>query len=497
MRRPQYPPSYDKGIYSARVLSAREAATSGQFLVAEIDSSNSEKIIPFKARIHILSEYPQIYPGQRLAFSGALRPLPEVPAVPDIIDLQKSLRREGVTATAAVPLDSILYIAESARVRTWFARANEYLLVKLMRSNLKPGTINVLAAILLGRSEMLPPQTRVSYSAAGLSHVLALSGMHVSVIAMIIAVALWPFYFGRHVRTRLLLTILALWFYAALTAFIPSVTRAVIMATVYMLGRILQRRSSPLNSLCLAAILILLVNPHDLYAAGFQLSFAAVLGIILFYPLINRVDRRNHPGLYALVSYPALSISAMTFAGIISAYHFHMFPVYFLLANITVVLLIPLLMIVGLLSLGFGLNFGADMICWAMEKVAELISALPGATLSGLYPTVWLTLLLLLLMGIFAYGVHESKRFVAYESALLFFGALICCAVKPAVRYPESETFIIEEPRATQTIMTAGDSCFILTTAALPSEREEIEARYQLILRDFTAKRELTAPILK
>lgn len=496
-RRPQQPPGFGVNDYAATVISTREAKTSGQLLVARIDSIGGAGVAPFKARVHVVSEIPGIYPGQRIRFGAKLGALPVVPDVPDIVDLQKNLRRQGVVASAVVPVDSIRYIASANRLKEWFARANESLMCRIGQSPLEPQTINILAAMLLGRGHMLDDTTRADYSAAGMSHVLALSGLHVGIIAMIIAFALWPFYFGRHVRTRLMLTVLALWFYVALTGFIPSVTRSVIMVSVYMFGRILQRRSSSFNSLCLAAILILLFVPEDIYSAGFQLSFAAVAGIIMFYPLLNRVDRRRHPQLYMLASYPALSVSAMLFAGIVSTFYFHAFPVYFLFANLLIVPIVPLLILSGILSLLFRVDFGADLLCRAMDGVSDFFSELPAAVLPDLYPPSWLIILLLAILTLLAYGLHRRSLFLAIEASILFAGILACCAVMPHKVYPEREIYEIAEYRSRQTIVVEGDSCFIHTTATLPADRKEIEARYQLILRDFVAKRHLPTPILK
>ncbi len=497
LRQPQQPPSFGKNEYTAIVKTTREASTSGQLLIAEIDSVGCDKVRPFMSRLHFVGETPQLWPGQRIKFSSGLKPLLPVPAVPDILDLQSNLRRIGVTAVATIAEDSIKYIASANHLKEWFAKANEALLVRLKRTPLQPQTVDVLSAMLLGRGEMLPDKTRADYSAAGMSHVLALSGLHVGIIAIMVAFALWPFYFGRHVRTRLVLTISALWFYAAITAFIPSVTRSVIMATVYMAGRILQRKSSALNSLCLAAILILLVTPEDIYSVGFQLSFSAVLGIILFYPLINRVNRRQYPKLYNLVSYPALSISAMSFAGIVSAYHFHLFPLYFLVANLIIVPIVPLLIFSGVLSMIFQSNFGADYLCGAMDWISETISKLPMSTFGNLYPPEWLIFVLLVLLLLLACGVHGRHKFVAAESLLIFTTIIICCIVMPRTEYPDSEKYTVVENRSIQTIVATQDSCFIYTTAKLPAEREEIEARYQLLLRDFAGKRNLPLPKLK
>lgn len=497
LRRPAEPPVFSAATCSATVLTVKEAATAGYLAVAEIDSVDARAVSPFKARLHFLSETPEPMAECRVCFSGKIRPLPPCPVVPDIVDMQAGLRRQGVTATVAVAADSIRYMAPTRSLRYIFAKANGAVMMRLMQCNLSSRTIQVLAAVLLGRSEMIDADTRMHYSAAGLSHLLALSGMHVGIIAMIIAVALWPFYFGRHMRSRLVLTIAALWLYAALTAFIPSVTRAVIMASVYMLGRILERRASSFNSLCLAAIVILIVNPDDLYAIGFQLSFSAVAGIILFYPLINRVNRRNHPRLYALASYPALSVSAMILTGVVVMFHFHTFPLYFLAANLLAVPVMPLLVCAGIPALLFDIGAPADFLAELLDRIAAVTASLPGAVIDNLYPPAWFVIGLLAMLCGFAVAARVGSRFGMYEAAIVMAGLFLCLIVRPAVRYPEREEYVVPETGSTQRIVVANGTCTVLTDAATESERKEIEERYGILLRDFIGKRGLEAPVAK
>lgn len=492
LRNPVRSPSFSTNSYCAYILSVSEAKTDGFLAVAEIDSIGRQKVKPFKARLNLLNDYPEPVPGSRIRFTARLREFPQPPEVPDIVDLQADLRRQGVTATAAFPRDSIQYIAATHSLRYYCALANNASLDRLKRADLNPQTTDILAAILLGRSHMISDRTRTSFSAAGLSHLLALSGMHVGFIAMVIAFALWPLYFGRHVRTRLILTIVALVAYAAFTGFIPSVTRAVIMATVYLTGRIIQRKSPPLNSLCLAALLILIVNPSDLYSAGFQLSFAAVAGIILYYPLINCVNRRKHPVLYKLWSYPALSVSAMILTGIVAAFHFHTYPLYFLPANLLIIPLVPFAVFSGIITLIFQEPFLSDFFIDAIDWVAEFCAHLPGAVINGLYPSALTVIILVTLLIIIAFALQSRNRFYICETLILIAGIGICLAVKPSPIYPEREVYTIAEHRSTQQIITAPDTCYVLTDAKTPESVAEVEARYSILLRDFMAKRKLT-----
>lgn len=496
-RHPQEPPLFGNGTCCGYILSVNEAQSTGYLAVAEIDSINDHKVRPFKARVHLLINCEEPISGERLKFKTRLIPLAAKPNIPDAIDLSADLRRQGVTASAVVPSDSIVYLSPTYSLRYYCARANDAALRRLMRTGLDDTTIDILAAMLLGRSRLLTTDTRDAYSASGLSHLLALSGMHVAVIAMIVSLALWPFYFGRHVRTRLILTIVALFAYAAFTGFIPSVTRAVIMGAVYMTGRIIQRKSPPLNSLCLAAIIILLIKPADLYSAGFQMSFAAVLGIIVFFPLINRLNRRKHPWFYAVASYPALSVSAMILTGVVSAYHFHTFPIYFLPANLMVIPLVPLAVASGVVSILFEIPFLSGVLVSAIDYTAGLWAHLPGATVMNLYPSGLESVLLAFVIAFAGLALNGGKRFWIYESLIVLAGVIVIMTVRIRAVYPERETYSVSTPRYSLTILAEDGQCIICTDAKAGADLEEIYNLYSIILRDFMAKRNIETLIVK
>lgn len=475
--------------YSAEILSIREAETAGRLAIVEIASVNGRRVAPFKARIHFLNEAPALSAGQELSFCSELKPLSPPLDIPDARDLQADLRRRGVTVTAAVLSDSIRRIADTPGVLPRLRRLNSAALGELQKAPLSAQSIDMLAAMLLGDSQYIDGDTRTLFSASGLSHVLALSGMHVGVIAMIISFVLWPLYFSRHRRTRLFVTLIALWAYAAFTAFSPSVTRAVIMASVYLGGKIIERHSLPLNSLCLAAILILAFRPMDLYALGFQLSFAAVLGIILFYPLINRINRREHPRLYWLVSFPALSLSAMLFAGIVSAFHFHTFPLLFIFSNILIAPLVPLFIISGLVSMLLHIAGPTDFLASAIEWVARMTASVPGASVPDLYPSLFFVIAVIATLSVAAIATHRDSRrfavFFAYLTAVL----LVVEFARPTPIYPAVEQYVIADTRHTHILRKEGDSCTLYTPARVEADRRDLRDLYALILHDYLRKR--------
>lgn len=483
--------------YAGEVKALSEASTSGRNVVVKISMVDSVRVRPFAMRLHLLSERPYFTAGQLIEFSCELRALKSPPAIPDIIDLSATLRQRGVVAYGNVERENLKVTGNAVGLMAAGRRLNAECRLRLMQCDLSGGSIAMLDAMLFGNDELLGDGDRQIYSAAGLAHLLALSGMHVGIIAMIVSFALWPLYVGRHNRTRLTLVMVALWAYGILTGFAPSVARAIIMATVYMAGRILERHSVSINSLCLAGMLILLFNPADLYSAGFQLSFSAVAGIILFFPLLNRVDRRSHPVLYRVVSAPALSVSAMILSGIVAAFHFHSYPLLFLMSNLAVTPIVPIFVtsgaIVFVLHLA-GVNLPAagelvEIAGNAINEVARITSQLPFSSADSLYPPSWFVIAVWLSLAGLAAATHVRHFAAKVACMMAFAGATIALAVAAPPSNSTDETFVVNDYRHTHMIRRTGAELTFFTTSQVEQEREELRALYSRMLTDYMALR--------
>ena len=152
----------------------------------------------------------------------------------------------------------------------------------------------VMTAFTLGDKTDIPKRLKNSYRNAGVMHTLALSGLHVGIIWTIIITLLFAFkinYIGK--LTGLAITIVIIILYSIITGFSPSVQRAGIMLTVWRVSDITFRQTDKWNILCISALIICLLDPSALFKAGFQLSFAAVAGIALIYPVINESFKRT------------------------------------------------------------------------------------------------------------------------------------------------------------------------------------------------------------
>ncbi|MCF7887777.1 MAG: ComEC/Rec2 family competence protein, partial [Candidatus Omnitrophica bacterium] len=166
---------------------------------------------------------------------------------------------------------------------------NNYCL-EVFKNNCSLRAKNFLAAIFLGRKELIGKEKEFIQN-AGLSHLLAISGLHVGLISLIL------FYFLRffHISFRAILFILSIFliFYVAATGFRPSTQRAVLMYLVFALGFFLKRKVEVLNSLGLAGVILVLLSPPIIYDIGFQLSFLAVFGIVLGFKIFPYKQQSN------------------------------------------------------------------------------------------------------------------------------------------------------------------------------------------------------------
>lgn len=193
-------------------------------------------------------------------------------------------------------------------------------------------------ALLIGVRDELDQDQKQGFVRSGTMHVLAVSGAHVGLIWAVLnfMLAWW----GKRQWPRIargLLILLALWAYAGLTGAEPSVLRATVMCSLFTVGGMVLRASAHLNSLFAASLLLLLWDPLMLWQLSFQLSFLAVLGIILFYrPLLLAWEPPNQV-LHYLWSAVAVSIAAQLTTTPLSMFVFRSFPVWFLPANVVVV----------------------------------------------------------------------------------------------------------------------------------------------------------------
>ncbi|MCJ7811877.1 ComEC family competence protein, partial [bacterium] len=237
----------------------------------------------------------------------------------------------------------------------------------------------LLYALLIGEQGMISPEIRDSFEKTGVIHVLAVSGFNVGFVRLIFMTIFGLLKLPYPIRV--ILTVLGLILYALLTEMKAPVSRATIMATVYLIGTLIERRSDPFNVIGVAALTILLLNPQELFDIGFQLSFISVAAILYFYkklsafPLILKISQqmKHKPICSYCLSILLVSLSAQIGTIPLTVYYFNQIP---LLALITNIFAIP---VVGLnVILGFTTVITALISSW----IAEIYGTLNEAILS-------------------------------------------------------------------------------------------------------------------
>lgn len=220
---------------------------------------------------------------------------------------------------------------------------------KLEDAGFKGEPLNLIEAMLLGRRDNISKETLSNFQDSGVIHVLAISGLHVGIILMFLH---WLTYFTLYHRlTRLarpLIIIIGLWGFAFIAGLSPSVVRATLMFSILSFSYFLQRRTSTVNILCIALLLMLVYQPQYLFQAGFQLSFTAVLGILMLHPRLKKIYQARY--FLDRIIWDVLSVSVIAQISVLPLllYYFNQASALFWLANIMV---IPFLGII----LGFGI----------------------------------------------------------------------------------------------------------------------------------------------
>jgi len=288
--------------------------------------------------------------------------------------------------------------------------------------------------MLLGRKDYLSPEVKDVFQQTGISHLLAVSGLHAGLIYMIFT----GLFFRLKGRMRRFLVeglaVAAVWSYSMMTGFGPSVQRAAGMISLFALSRMFNRRVEPLQVLVIAFILQTALNPLALFRLGFQLSYLAVAGIFIVYSSWTRLIRTPVRILKRIWDFAGVSIAAQTFTLPFILVYFHEFPLYFLLGNL---LLVPLGLMVFYLSAGYltilSLGFSIplmehflDLLIRLMVSTGEGIASFPHAIIGfdSFSPFHMLGYYLLLSLLFFAKGLSKFKRICWVLSLALVFSML-------------------------------------------------------------------------
>jgi competence protein ComEC len=274
-------------------------------------------------------------------------------------------------------------------------------------------------ALLLGYKNDLDRSLVQSYSNVGVVHIIAISGLHLGLIYWILLLIFKPFTRFRKLKwISPLLSIICLWLFSLLAGAQPSVLRAAFMFTILLTAEMTGKKSSIINSLALSAFLLLCINPFWLWDIGFQLSYAAVLSIVLFMQPIYSLFYVKNKWLDMIWKLNAVTISAQILTTPLSIYHFHQFPNFFLLSNCIAVPLSSLVLfseialcifyMIPLIAIFLGKVSG--FLIGLMNQFVEWMDKMPGAVSRGLEMDVSQTILLYIIITALTVWIFFKKQ---------------------------------------------------------------------------------------
>jgi len=332
-----------------------------------------------------------LIPGDELLVYAQME-VPQNRTEAPTFDFARYLYYKGISGTAYVP-SGAWKKTEGGPMGNWKMKAlrlREWIIGKYRQWGVGTEQLPVLSALTLGYKHELDEETREEYSVAGISHVLALSGMHIGIIWLLLDTLLRPLVRMRLKWLKGITVIGLLWAFAFVVGLEASVVRAVIMCMLMEIGRISGSRPFSLNTLSIAALGMLLYRPFYLFDVGFQLSFIAVASILWLYPLVNGAFRfKNRVGRW---TWGVLSVSMAAQLGTAPwvMYYFSIFSVYFLLTNWVAAILVPFIIYGAVLmvltawlpGLQSYVVAGVNGMVTLLNEAAGWVSALPYATFS-------------------------------------------------------------------------------------------------------------------
>ncbi len=316
---------------------------------------------PFKENILLWipkqNEKPSLNTGDRLSFYSKIDSL----NFPESLDFSYSLYLNKLGIYHRAVIRKYENLPSKKNLFSWVENLRQKQINIIDKIDFDREEKTLFFALTLGHKDSNYSELQLEYAQIGVSHILAISGLHIGILFGLIYLLFWPLsLLPKGKIIRLITALLILWFLSVFVGFGPSVVRATTLTSFLSLGLVLHRPNPPIHYLLLSGFVTLVVRPFELFSVGFQLSYAAVTAIILGYPLLKKWIEKGSKALKPIRSLIAISILAQLGVLPLSIYYFGSFSGLFLLGNI---LLIPLMGLELSLyySLLLGLHFAQEL----------------------------------------------------------------------------------------------------------------------------------------
>ncbi len=303
------------------------------------------------------------------------------------IDFQSSVKPENHTLISRNNAPIIKRWASNLRSRS----------ISILEKHLEGRNLAIASAMILGYKNHLDDDLYNAYTDSGAVHVLAVSGLHVGIVAMI-----FIFLFSKMnisnvwfklTQTFILIGIIGL--FAMMTGAAPAVVRSALMFSIFIIAKYWFPHYNIYNAIAISAIIMLMVEPNLLYQASFQFSYLALSSIVFFQPRLTQLYYSSFKSIDYIKDLALLSISAQGFVFPITLFYFHKFPSYFILSGIIAIPLATAILPTGLLLIvmdAWAPSFIVDVIVMGLNGLLDLlnlsitsIQRLPFSKIDGIW----------------------------------------------------------------------------------------------------------------
>lgn len=440
--------------------------------------------------------------GDRLVFYSKIS-APHNNGNPDEFDYSGFLFHKGIGGTAYVSARDWKLL--SHRAAFGFRKIASDCREKILRIYNKLGFENdefaVLSALTLGYKDELSEDVRQAYSISGVSHLLALSGLHVGLLFVLLDFLLaWM---NKNKLSRLfkqLIIIGSLWLFAFMTGLPSSVIRSVGMFSLLAISGIFGGRSVTLNTLAVAAFFMLIFDPFYLYDVSFQLSFLSVAGIVIIQPWLYKKIKTENRVLRYLWGMATVSIAAQISTAPLVIYYFSSFPVHFIWTNLLAIPLVTLILYVSIVMLISGFCFWCQaLIALILLELVRLLNVftsfvekLPAASINNIrfVETDVFFVYLLIVFGVFYLFYRKRKILLMALSSLLI---LCVFHVKESFLADNRPFIIFYNNRSCPSVHFV---CSTKRSYLLSTQNDSVIEKLNYATERFWRKRQITTPFI-
>jgi competence protein ComEC len=429
-----------------------QAAINGIYLNGQSNSASSKIILYFKKDSFVN----RLHYGSQIVFN---KPLQEIKnsGNPGTFDYKQYSLLQGITHQVNLsPKDFKLLSTEN---KTWFGQfifnCRHWVVSTLQKFIPGEKEQGLAEALLIGYKDDLDKNLVQSYTNTGVVHIIAISGMHLGLIYWLLLWLTKPIKRKKFLWLRIILILTGLWLFTLLAGAQASVVRSAVMFTCIALGEALSKRTSIYNTLALSAFLLLAYNPFWLWDVGFQLSYAAVVSIVTFYRPVYNWIYIPYKALDFFWKTMAISIAAQILTTPVSLYHFHQFPVLFLLTNIFAV---PVSSIILFAEIGicvfswfypFAKLLGAitKFLIWCMNSYIEKIETISFSLWNGFSLSITQTLLLLIGSTAICFWLMDKKKWTLWLSAVSWLLFIVLRSISIEEAYHQKKLIVYNVPK--------------------------------------------------